>query len=64
MGHMKETPHFLVPFSMMNLLSDEDFRNQLAFSDFRKKSQQVPCLIKEVPLPLLPEICLHLGLSV
>lgn len=60
MRRLKETPHFLVPFSMMNLLSDEDFKNQLAFSDFRKKSQQGPYFIKEAPPPLLPEILLPL----
>lgn len=54
---MKETLNFLVPFSRMNLLSEEDFKNQLGFSDF-KKSQQGPCLIKEVFLPLLPKFLL------
>ena len=45
---MKETLCFLVPFSMMNLLSDEDFKNQLAFSNLREKSHQGPCLIKKL----------------
>ena len=51
MGHVKENSLFSVFFSN-DASSDEDFKNQLDFSGFRRKSQQGPCLIKEALLLL------------